>query len=61
MINEILGDFIASGGINHLEQSERESFNFFWKNFLQKMDRMEDVVMSPQINDTGDLLVRIKP
>ena len=61
VISELLSEFVSRGGIDHYTKVEKESFDFFYNNFLQKLERMEDILMVPQINDGGDLLVRIKP
>jgi hypothetical protein len=47
VIADILADFVAKGGVDRFERVEKESFDFFYQNFLQKLERMEDILMIP--------------
>jgi hypothetical protein len=60
-IADELANYIDGGGLKDMIPSERESFDFFYKQILTSLKVIGNVALFPKINDKGDLLLRIKP
>lgn len=56
-VRKLVTDYIKnSDEIQHRKMTEA-----YWKSFLQEMKEPEDIFITAQLNDHGDMIYRIKP